>query len=195
MSQEPQHAQFFCQLSSFGSSLGNGSLRDGARTLLLLLPPDRATVEKLHYLFQENCPNATEVSIDCMFFSASPAQALYHLEVLYTLLMPALEPLSEKAFDFQLHFMISGEVQVFLDMLTKNNFMCNADMPTKRAAYLSVLKICKLAMTVIGNVLVRLNADNSPQEIGQPDGNNSSNLYNTHNHRSFISDNSFIVRQ
>lgn len=85
--------------------------------------------------------------------------------------MPALEPLSEKAFDFQFHFVISGEVQTFLDMLTKNNFMSNADMATKRAAYLSVLKICKLSLTVVGNVLVRLNDETSPSEVGQSDGN------------------------
>lgn len=81
MSQQAQHAQFFCQLSSLGSNLGHGPLRDGARTLLLLMPPDRTTVEKLHYLFQENSPNISDVSIDSMFFSASPALVLYHLEV------------------------------------------------------------------------------------------------------------------
>lgn len=89
------------------------------------------------------------------------------------MLMPALEPLSEKAFDFQFHFIMSGEAQMFLEMLTKNNFMSNADVSTKRSAYLSVLKICKLILTVLGNVLIRINDENNVQDSGQPEGNYS----------------------
>lgn len=175
MSQSTQYAQFFCQLSSLGSILGHAPLRDAARALLLLMPPDRTTMERLLFLFKGTPAGLPETTIDSMFFSATPAQVLYHLEVLYTMLMPALEPLSEKAFDFQFHFMTSGEIQVFLDMLTKNNFMSNADMSTKRSAYLCVLKICKFGLSVIGNVLVRLNDDSSP-DCGAPEGNSNESV-------------------
>lgn len=172
MSQSTQYAQFFCQLSSLGSSLGHEPLRDGARALLQLMPPDRTTIERLSYLFKGTpVPTLPENTLESMFFSASPAQVLYHLEVLYALLMPALETLSDKTFDFQFHFMISGELQVFLDMLTKNNFMSNADVGTKRSAYLCVLKICKFGLSVIANVVVKLNDEGSP-DCGAPDGNN-----------------------
>lgn len=175
MSQSTQYAQFFCQLSSLGSNLGHGPLRDGARALLLLMPPDKTTTERLHNLFKGPPAGQPETTIESMFFSATPAQVLYHLEVLYTMLMPALDPLSDKTFDFQFHFMISGEIQVFLDMLTKNNFMSNADMATKRSAYLCVLKICKFALSVIANVVVRINDEGSP-DCGVPEGNSNESL-------------------
>lgn len=90
-------------------------------------------------------------------------QVMYNLEVLYVLLMPANDHLSEKSYEFQYQFMISGEAHTFLEMLTKNNFMCNADTVTRRSAYLIVLKICKLILTSVAQVLVRLTEDHSPE--------------------------------
>lgn len=74
-------------------------------------------------------------------------------QVLYSLLMPAVDPMSEKAFEFQCNFIKSGEAEVILEMLSKNKFLPNADETTKRAAYLTVLKLCKLLLTVVGNVM------------------------------------------
>ncbi|XP_011304639.1 probable ubiquitin carboxyl-terminal hydrolase FAF-X [Fopius arisanus] len=162
MSQRAQHATFFFQLSDLGCSLKHSSLRDGARNLLQLVPPDALTVLRLQWLFghykndemslNPHC-NEQNTSVDTLFFAVSASQVLYNLEVLYTLLMPALDPLSEKAFDFQLNFIKSGEAGVILDMLTKNKFLPNADETTKRSAYLTVLKLCKLLLTVIGNLM------------------------------------------
>ena len=68
--------------------------------------------------------------------------------------MPALDPTTERAFDFQIHFFKSGEAGVVLDMLTKGKFRSkNVDEMTKRSAYLTVLKLCKLLLTVVGNVM------------------------------------------
>ncbi|XP_063973678.1 probable ubiquitin carboxyl-terminal hydrolase FAF-X isoform X2 [Diachasmimorpha longicaudata] len=162
MSQRVQHATFFFQLSDLGCSLKHSNLRDGARNLLQLVPPDALTVLRLQWLFghykndemslNPHC-NEQNTSVDTLFFAASPSQVLYNLEVLYTLLMPALDPLSEKAFEFQLNFIKSGEAGVILEMLTKNKFLPNADETTKRSAYLTVLKLCKLLLTVIGNLM------------------------------------------
>lgn len=77
-------------------------------------------------------------------------------QVLYTLLMPALDPMSDRACEFQLNLIKSGEAGVILDMLTKNNFLPNADETTKRSAYLTVLKLCKLLLTVMANVMALL---------------------------------------
>lgn len=52
---------------------------------------------------------------------------------MYALLMPAVDPLSEKAFEFQFNFLRSKDAPVILDMLTKNNFLPNADVSTKRS--------------------------------------------------------------
>ncbi|XP_012278998.1 probable ubiquitin carboxyl-terminal hydrolase FAF-X [Orussus abietinus] len=162
MSQRPQYATFFFQLADLGCNLQHPQLRDGARNLLQLVPPDTLTVTRLQWLFghyrddepsQNPHCNEQNTNVDTLFFSASPSQVLYNLEVLYTLLMPALDPMSERAFDFQYNFIKSGEAGVILDMLTKNKFLPNADESTKRSAYLTVLKLCKLLLTVIGNAM------------------------------------------
>lgn len=162
MSQRPQYVQFFFQLADLGCTIGYPQLRDGARHLLQLVPPDSLTVSRLQWFFgrfKENEPTLNDesnVSVGSLFFTASPSQVLYNLEVLYTLLMPALDPMSERACEFQLNLIKSGEASVILDMLTKNNFLPNADETTKRSAYLVVLKLCKLLLTVMANVMALL---------------------------------------
>lgn len=51
---------------------------------------------------------------------------------MYSLLMPASDPMSDEAFEFQYSFIKSGHATVVLEMLTKNNFLPNADVATKR---------------------------------------------------------------
>ncbi|KAI4464478.1 ubiquitin carboxyl-terminal hydrolase [Holotrichia oblita] len=138
MSMDHIYAHFFCQLSALGSVLEYEPLRDGARNLLLLMPCDVSTMERLHVLFSNTYE--PDISIEDMFFHPKPAEVLYNLEVLYTLLMPALEPLSDKSHDI------------------------HADTATKRSAYLVVLKICKLILTSVAHVLVKLSEDHTPPE-------------------------------
>ena len=54
------------------------------------------------------------------------------VQVTYSLLMPANNPGGEEAYVFQTNCMKSGIVAVALKMLTRNNFMPSADLPTKR---------------------------------------------------------------
>lgn len=51
---------------------------------------------------------------------------------MYSLIMPASDPMSDEAFEFQYSFIKSGHAPVVLEMLTKNNFLPNADVATKR---------------------------------------------------------------
>ena len=46
--------------------------------------------------------------------------------------MPALNPLTEDAYELQMNFVKSGGVGIALNMLTKNNFMSSADLFTRR---------------------------------------------------------------
>lgn len=100
------------------------------------------------------------------------------MEVLYVLLMPAaMDPLSEKSYEIQYSFMVSGEAHKFLEMLTKNNFMSSADTVIKRSAYLVVLKICKLILTSVAHVLVRLSEDHTPPENDNINDNVTPGMY------------------
>lgn len=163
MSMQPVYAQFFCQLSALGTALNYPPLRDNGRALLQLMPCDSSIIQKLLLLFTPTPSNDPDITVENMFFSATPSEVLYNLEVLYVLLMPALDPLSEKSFEIQYNFMVSGEAHLFLEMLTRNNFMSSADMVTKRSAYLVVLKICKLILTSVAHVLVKLSEDHTPE--------------------------------
>ncbi|XP_026685344.1 LOW QUALITY PROTEIN: probable ubiquitin carboxyl-terminal hydrolase FAF-X, partial [Diaphorina citri] len=91
-----------------------------------------------------------------VFFSPSPSQVLYNLEVMYAMLMPAVDTLSDKALEFQHSFLSSEHVSIVLDILTKTNFLSNADLPTKRSAYLIILKIAKFLLTILGHIKISL---------------------------------------
>ncbi|KAK9879631.1 hypothetical protein WA026_006697 [Henosepilachna vigintioctopunctata] len=159
------YARFFCQMYQLGSDLGFTPLRDGSRALLQIMPCDSMTMDNWKSLLMiNNVPGEQKVSLDQMLTKGSPAEVLYNLEVLYAMLMPALDSLSEKTYEFQYCFMTSGFAHLFLEMLTKNNFMSGADNATKRAAYLVVLKISKLILTSVAHVLVRLSEDHTPPE-------------------------------
>ena len=56
-------------------------------------------------------------------------------------------------------FCIHTGIPAFIGMLTRNNFLSTADLSTKRLAYLSTLKICKLLFAVAGHSLVHMVAD------------------------------------
>ncbi|UYV75295.1 USP9X [Cordylochernes scorpioides] len=166
MSQKQQYALFLFKLADLGSSQNLAVLRDSARALLKIIPPDSHTIEGIKDL----CLNHSKLgeqslfpSLESLFFISSPSQVLYNLEVVYTMLMPANNLLNEEAQDFQYNFLKSGGVACTLGMLTKNNFLCNADLHTKRSAYMMVLKICKLVLTTVEHCLVQ--ADTDPMRV------------------------------
>lgn len=78
-------------MSDLGCTLQHAQLRDGARNLLQLVPPDTLTVSRLQWLFghckdDDTLDNALcneqNTTVDSLFFTASPSQVLYNLEVL-----------------------------------------------------------------------------------------------------------------
>lgn len=90
-------------------------------------------------------------------------------QVVYALLMPAGALLADDSSDFQLHFLKSGGLPLVLSMLTRNNFLPNTDMETRRGAYFSGLKIAKLLLTAIGYGHVRAVAEACQPVVGGAD--------------------------
>ncbi|TKC35683.1 hypothetical protein EI555_015952 [Monodon monoceros] len=153
MSLHPRYISFLWQVADLGSSLNMPPLRDGARVLMKLMPPDSTTIEKLRAICLDHAKlgeSSLSPSLDSLFFGPSASQVLYLTEVVYALLMPAGAPLADDSSDFQFHFLKSGGLPLVLSMLTRNNFLPNADMETRRGAYLNALKIAKLLLTAIG---------------------------------------------
>ncbi|XP_038658038.1 probable ubiquitin carboxyl-terminal hydrolase FAF-X isoform X1 [Scyliorhinus canicula] len=162
MSLHPRYISFLWQVADLGSSLNMPQLRDGARILMKLMPPDNTTVEKLRAICLDHAKlgeSSLSPNLDSLFFGQSASQVLYLTEVVYALLMPASAPLGEDASEFQYNFLKSGGVSLVLGILTRNNFLLNADMETRRAAYLNALKIAKLLLTAVGFGHVRAVAE------------------------------------
>ncbi|EHB05962.1 Putative ubiquitin carboxyl-terminal hydrolase FAF-X [Heterocephalus glaber] len=162
MSLHPRYISFLWQVADLGSSLNMPPLRDGARVLMKLMPPDSTTIEKLRAICLDHAKlgeSSLSPSLDSLFFGPSASQVLYLTEVVYALLMPAGAPLADDSSDFQFHFLKSGGLPLVLSMLTRNNFLPNADMETRRGAYLNALKIAKLFLTAIGYGHVRAVAE------------------------------------
>ncbi|XP_052519968.1 probable ubiquitin carboxyl-terminal hydrolase FAF-X [Budorcas taxicolor] len=162
MSQHPRYISFLWQVADLGSNLNIPPLRDGARILMKLMPMDSTTVEKLRAVCLDQGKfgeNNLGPSLDSLFFGPSASRVLYLTEVIYALLMPADTPLADDSCDFQVHFLKSGGLSLVLSMLTKNNFLPNTDMETRRGAYFSGLKIAKLLLTAVGYGHVRAVAE------------------------------------
>ncbi|KAG5833327.1 hypothetical protein ANANG_G00274760 [Anguilla anguilla] len=153
MSLHLRYISFLWQVADLGCNLNMPLLRDGARVLMKLMPPDNTTVENLRAICLDHAKlgeNSLSPTLDSRFFGPSPSQVLYLTEVVYALLMPASGTLGEDASDFQYNFLKSGGLPLVLSMLTRNNFLPNADMETRRGAYLNTLKIAKLLLTAVG---------------------------------------------
>ena len=163
---EMSYCQFFLKLADVGCSMGCAQLRDGARALLKLMPADSQTVQdmkaecqRLARLGSSTSTTQPQNSFDSLFFLPSPSLVLYNLEVCHSLLLPGNGPVLDKAFDFQLAVCKAKGIPAFIGMLTRNNFLSTADLPTKRLAYFATLKICKLLFAVAGHSLVHMVAD------------------------------------
>ncbi|KAI5714812.1 hypothetical protein M8J77_005865 [Diaphorina citri] len=162
MSQNAVYTQFLFQIGDKAASLGDAELRDSARCILRSIPADTTTVHRIKTAFAKS--SSTQVlggshitsPVNEVFFSPSPSQVLYNLEVMYAMLMPAVDTLSDKALEFQHSFLSSEHVSIVLDILTKTNFLSNADLPTKRSAYLIILKIAKFLLTILGHIKISL---------------------------------------
>uniref|UniRef100_A0A665WAN6 ubiquitinyl hydrolase 1 n=1 Tax=Echeneis naucrates TaxID=173247 RepID=A0A665WAN6_ECHNA len=153
MSLHVRYISFLWQVADLGCNLNMPLLRDGARVLMKLMPPDNSTVENLRAVCLDHAKlgeNSLSPSLDSRFFGPSASQVLYLIEVVYALLMPASATLGEDASDFQYNFLKSGGLPLVLSMLTRNNFLPSADMETRRGAYLNALKIAKLLLTAVG---------------------------------------------
>ncbi|XP_057352255.1 probable ubiquitin carboxyl-terminal hydrolase FAF-X isoform X2 [Manis pentadactyla] len=162
MSLHPRYISFLWQVADLGSNLNVLPLRDGARVLMKLMPPDSITIGKLRTVCLDHAKlgeNILEPSLDSLFCGPSASRVLYLTEVVYVLLMPAGASLADDSPDFQFHFLKSGGLSLVLSMLTSNNFLPNTDTETRRGAYFNSLKIAKLLLTAIGSGHVRAIAE------------------------------------
>lgn len=157
MSRQSSHAQFFFQLSDVGMSLRYTPLVTNALAILKIMPADQETIRRI----KEACSRVTEgpddscsSRFDSLFFiHSSPTQVAYTLGVIYSLLMPAQNPLSQEAQEFQFTFFRSGCGFKVMELLTRNNFLSQSDDYSKICTYHVVLKITKLVLVTLAHYI------------------------------------------
>ncbi|VVC40180.1 Hypothetical protein CINCED_3A020619 [Cinara cedri] len=161
ISENSKYVNFFLQVSDKGIEIENENLREAAWCILKLIPPAESTVKKIKTFFSNqlgsyegtfnsNMPN------DTIYFTKSPSQNVYNLEVLYSMLLPAIDPMADKTLEFQTNFITSSHAPEIIQMLVSNKFILANDQNTKRSIYLVVLKICRLVLCVMGQVITQL---------------------------------------
>ncbi|XP_059944215.1 probable ubiquitin carboxyl-terminal hydrolase FAF-X isoform X5 [Mesoplodon densirostris] len=83
MSQHPRYISFLWQVADLGSNLNMPPLRDGARILMKLMPPDSTTIEKIRAVCLDQAKlgeNNLGPSLDSLFFGPSASRVLYLTE-------------------------------------------------------------------------------------------------------------------
>jgi len=88
MSLHPRYIAFLWQIADLGSNLNMPPLRDGARILMKLMPPDSTTVEKLRAICLDHAKlgeNNLGPSLESLFFGPSASRVLYLTEVHFSL--------------------------------------------------------------------------------------------------------------
>lgn len=171
ISEKPYYTNLFLKLHQLGIDIQHSNLKENAAMLLTLLPADRDTVNELkkmcHIQMIDDLTNNShdhvstmddleEVEPSKVFLYSTPAKVLYNLEVLNAILIPAIDPFSEESLIIQSAWLRSRVAHYMLELLTKNNFLPNADMQTKRAAFQSILRLVKLFLYVTSCVLSRV---------------------------------------
>jgi len=128
MSRKPALASFFFQISDLGMKVKFMPLVHNALAILKIMPADQETVSRI----KQVCGSLDSTSMDSLFFlHESPTQVAYNLSVMYSLLMPAQQTISEDCQDFEYNFIKSGCGFKVIDLLSRNNFLTKADDLTK----------------------------------------------------------------
>ncbi|XP_031549243.1 probable ubiquitin carboxyl-terminal hydrolase FAF-X isoform X2 [Actinia tenebrosa] len=162
MSKRHQFLQYLIQLADHGIEHGISELRERVQQLLDLIPSDAHIVKQVKSICHDHADQGSKDSLqnlEKIFLTKSPMQALYNLEVVYALIMPACPLIQEQVFDFQLNFLKSGGMPCVISMLTNTEYVKTADMYTKRSAYNTLMKLSKLLFTVIGHAQVNIVAE------------------------------------
>ena len=161
LANKEKYIEFLLQLADLGTSIKHLPLQEASRALLRIIPADKKTVERLRSICRENLDGkrAPQQIWESVFFSSSPSATLYNLQICNCLLMPSSTAAMDKTFEFQINFVRARGVPAVNGMLTKNNFLAAADLATKRAAHLIVLKMSKFLFSVAGYSLVHMVAD------------------------------------
>lgn len=159
ISQKSTNIDFILKIYQLASDIQDGNLRDSCCNLLHLVPADYWTSDQISSMcgpipFIDKNGQIITPTKESMFLTAKPTRVLYNLEVLHSLLLPAVDPIH--SFNFQLNWIKSGIWHFILELLTKKDYLPDADMHVKRAIYQNILRLVKIFLYIVGCVLSKV---------------------------------------
>lgn len=137
MSKKANYFLFLFKLADIGMSLGNFPLQEMCLSLLKLIPPDVNMVNFMKNFCKNSISNHGDLQqpeqvdpneiIENELFS-SPTKTVYLLGIIYSLLFPTNNPLSDDSQEFQKSFITSKCALRILEYLNvKQSFLAQTD--------------------------------------------------------------------
>ncbi|KAI2802763.1 putative ubiquitin carboxyl-terminal hydrolase FAF-X [Blomia tropicalis] len=159
MSKKANYFLFLFKLADIGMSLGNFPLQEMCLSLLKLIPPDVNMVNFMKNFCKNSISNHGDLQqpeqvdpkeiIENELFS-SPTKTVYLLGIIYSLLFPTNNPLSDDSQEFQKSFITSKCALRILEYLNvKQSFLAQTDNFYKICAISIILKISKFILSTL----------------------------------------------
>lgn len=130
MSNYPSIYKSLFDFADLGLKLKYKPIYINSLEILKLMPIDKSTSESLIQLSKSENLNNQEIS-QVLFSESSSTKLCYTLGVIYSLLMPAITPLPDETFEFQVNFIKSGLAYEVQKLIIKKDFLEDADDLTK----------------------------------------------------------------
>lgn len=132
MSNYPSLYKSLFDFADLGLKLKYKPIYINSLEILKLMPIDKSRSDSLIQLckLDANSPEFSQLK-EQSFGNDSPTKLCYTLGVIYSLLMPANNPLSNEALEFQVNFIKSGVANEVQKFITKKDFLDKADDLTK----------------------------------------------------------------
>lgn len=168
MAQTKEYIEFLLQVGEFAVEDRLPKLRETVRELLQLIPSEHLLVSKLLNL----CSTQSKVEdreeglgvLVKEILDVPPLKALYNLEVVQSLLMPANEFRDNECRDFQLNFVLGGGIELLIGILSNEERLAAIEIPVKRTMLMCTIHMCRQMLLAQGymriyHVSARLKAD------------------------------------
>lgn len=147
LSQKSDYVQFLFSIADLGIKIDDQGLKNGARKLLRQIPANPQLLDTL----AEACVENANQRLESLFFSGSPTEVLYFLELTHAALLPA-RPIPSvndgRTTAFQTALYNAGGLTLCLNMLAQNNFLHQVDEETRQDGHFYMLRLLKFNLYI-----------------------------------------------
>lgn len=150
ISKDPKLYSFLFQLADIGMSKNYFPLQEKCLSLLKIIPPDESLVNFVKDLCQRAKTDSAAFQDAQEKLFSSPTKTIYILGIIYSLLLPTTNPLSQESQDFQLSFITSKcALQVLNYLVVDESFLAKTDNFYKICSISIIMKISKFVLATL----------------------------------------------